>query len=180
MLLIVLNLGTRYDICECKSLWDMTITSFFITSDLHLWPSASVKVFFTLIIWCNLCYWHIGIPSLKFVGSIEFEIWTIIWRKLKWSHNDIIICSILMKSKHKSSRGIPTYQILFWSNVIELRYKVGKVTENYEKNGYCVTVTMTFDPMAEVTNFNRVRARAVCNHFVKTASKSVHLFGFVH
>ena len=33
-----------------------------------------------------------------------------------------------------------------------------------------------------VTNFNRVRASAVSNHLVKTASKSVHPFGwnFVH
>ena len=25
---------------------------------------------------------YIGIPSMKFIGPIEFEIWTIVWRKL--------------------------------------------------------------------------------------------------
>ena len=32
-------------------------------------------------------------------------------------------------------------------NDVIMRYKVGKLTENYEeKNGYYVTVTLTFDP----------------------------------
>ena len=39
-----------------------------------------------------------------------------------------------------------------------------------------------FDLSPKVTNFNRVRASAVSNHLVKTASKSVYPFGwnFVH
>ena len=44
MSLIVLYLGTKYDVCECKSLRHMTISSFFVTFDLRLWPSSSVKV----------------------------------------------------------------------------------------------------------------------------------------
>ena len=40
------------------------------------------------------------------LGSIEFEIWTIDWRKLKWRHNDVITYLIFMKFKHKSTKGI--------------------------------------------------------------------------
>ena len=51
-----------------------------------------------------------------------------------------------------------TYRITFWSDIRlrELKYKVGKLTENKkEKNGY------------KVTNFNRVLASAVSNHLRK-------------
>ena len=85
MSLIVLYLGTRYDVCECNILRDMTISSFFVTFDLRQWPSSSVKVTFILIIRWTLCC-CVLVPSTKFVGSIEFEIWTIVWRKLKWRH----------------------------------------------------------------------------------------------
>ena len=30
------------------------------------------------------------VPSRKLVGSIEIEIWTIVSRKIKWRHNDVI------------------------------------------------------------------------------------------
>ena len=30
------------------------------------------------------------VPSTKCVGSIKFEIWTIVLKKLKWRHNDVI------------------------------------------------------------------------------------------
>ena len=57
MSLIVLCLGTRYNVYECNSLRDMTINSFFVTFDLRLWPWAYVKVTFTSISRCTLCSW---------------------------------------------------------------------------------------------------------------------------
>ena len=89
MSLIALYLGTKYDVCECNSLRDMTINSIFVTFDLHLWPSSSFKVTFIFIIRWTL-YCCVFVSSTKFVGSMEFEIWTIVWRKLKWRHNDVI------------------------------------------------------------------------------------------
>ena len=47
----------------------------FVTFDLHLWPSAYVKVSFTLISRCTLCICSCTlVPSIKFVGSTELEI----------------------------------------------------------------------------------------------------------
>ena len=95
MSLIVLYLDTRYDVCECNSLRHMTISSF-------LWPLTFSltfivhKVTFIFIIRWTL-YCCVLFPSTKFVGSVKFEIWTIVWRKLKWRHNDVITHSIFMK-----------------------------------------------------------------------------------
>ena len=89
MSLIVLYLGTRYDVCECNSLRHMTISSFFVSFDLRLWPLSSVKVTSIFIIRWTL-YCCVLVPNKKCVGSIEFDIWTIVWRKLKWRHNYVI------------------------------------------------------------------------------------------
>ena len=105
MSLVVLYLGTRYDVCECNSMREMTISSFLVTFDLRLWPSLSVKVTFISFIWWTLCCCAL-IASTKFVGSIEFEIWTIVYRKFKWRQNDVIAHSIFMKFKHKSTMGV--------------------------------------------------------------------------
>ena len=72
-----------------------------------------------------------------------------------------------------------TYRISFWSNIKELRYKVGKLTENYEEK---ILRHCDLDLWPKVTKFNRVRARAVSNHLAKIASKSLHPFdwNFVH
>ena len=43
---------------------------------------------------------------MKFVGSIQFEIWTIVRRKLKLRHNEVITHSIFMKFKCKPTKGI--------------------------------------------------------------------------
>ena len=57
---------TRYDVCECNSLQDMTIGLLFVTFDLRLWPSSSVKVTFIFIIRWTL-YCCLSVPSTKFV-----------------------------------------------------------------------------------------------------------------
>ena len=160
MLLIIMYLGTRYDICECNSLLrDMTISSFFLIFDLRLWPSSSVKVTFIFIIKLMLdCC--VLVPSMKFVGSIEFEIWTIVWRKLKWRHYDVITFSIFMKFKHESIKGISKRHTKFHYDRTEeswdTMYEVNK--ELWRKNGYYVTVTLTFVPRSPISiGFEAVR-----------------------
>ena len=49
MSLIILYLGTRYDVYGFNTLRDITICIFYMTFHLHLWPSAFVKVTCTLI-----------------------------------------------------------------------------------------------------------------------------------
>ena len=102
---IVLYLSTRYYVCECNSLRDMIISSFLVIFDLRMRPSLSVKVTYIFIIRWTLCC-CVMVPSTKFVGSIEFEIWTIDWRKLDRRLNDVITHSIFMKFNHKSTKGI--------------------------------------------------------------------------
>ena len=87
------------------ALRDITICLFYVTFDLHLWPSSSVKVTFIFIIRWTL-YCCVLVPRTKFIGSVEFEILTIVCRKLKWRHNDVISHSNYMKFKHKATKGI--------------------------------------------------------------------------
>ena len=112
MSLIVLYLGTRYDVCMCNSLRDMTISSFLwpltFACDLHR-PSRSLSFFF--IRWTLCCC--VLVPSTKFLGSIEIEIWTIVWRKLKWRHNDVNSHLNFMKFIHKSTKGISKWHTEF-------------------------------------------------------------------
>ena len=76
-----------------------------------LWPSpvtsAFVKVTWTLVIRCIWltctsvirCIWFcwMFVPKMKLVGSVEFKIWTFVWRNLKWHHYDVIPNLIFMK-----------------------------------------------------------------------------------
>ena len=82
------------DVCECNSFRDMTINSFFVTFDLQLWPLAYVKVTFKLISRCTLFSCTL-VPSIKFVCSIEFEIWTILWKKKNF--NEVTITSLVFR-----------------------------------------------------------------------------------
>ena len=50
---------------------------------------------------------------------------TIVWRKLRWRHNDVISHSNFMKFKHKSTKGISNWHTEF--NFDE------KLTENYKE-----------------------------------------------
>ena len=128
MSFIVLYLGTRYDVCECNSLRDMTISSFFVTFDLRLLPSLSVKNTFICIIKWTLCC-CVLVPSTNFVGSIKIEIWTIVWRKLKWCHNQTMTSSsiqFLCTFKHKSTKEIPKRHTKFhfdWIKRAEIHSK---------------------------------------------------------
>ena len=123
MSLIVLHLGTRYDVCRYNTLWVMSydiILVIFVTSELHPWTSVSVKVSCTLTIRCTLCCCMLE-PRLQFVCSIEIEIWITIWRKLRWQHNDVIIHSLFMNFKCNFILCQEHIKVIFldfnWSNL---------------------------------------------------------------
>ena len=112
--------------------------------------------------------------GMKFVGSIEFEIWTIVCRKLKWRNYDVITYLISIKFTLNLQRAyVSDIQISVWSNIRELRYTAWKLTKNYEEK-------KDFEPLWPwpLTNFNRVRASVPSNCLEKTGSKSVHSFGW--
>ena len=94
----VFYLGARYEVCGCNTfvlfcdLWPTPVTFSFRQGHLHF----NHYMYFMFL---NVC------TKMKFVCSIEFEMWTIIWRKLKWRHNDVITHSIFIKLKHKSTKG---------------------------------------------------------------------------
>ena len=128
----------------------------------RLWPSSFVKVTFILIIRWTLCCWVL-LPSTKLLVSIEFEIWTIVWRKLKWCHNDVITDLIFMKFKNKLTKGISKRNT-------ELHFDRHK--RNMKKKWVLRHLYCDLDLCPKVTNFNRVQASAVSNHLAKTASGS--------
>ena len=92
-----LYVGTRYDVYGFNTLQDITICFFYVIC--------------TLIIRFILC--SMFVPKMKFVGSVEFEIWTFVWRKLKWRHFDFLTNLIFMKFKYKSTKGISKQHIKF-------------------------------------------------------------------
>ena len=84
----------------------------------------------------------------------------------QWRHHSFNFYEILTQIDQGYFKA--TYRISFWSNLRELR-----------KGVLC---HRDRDLWPKVTNFNRVRASAVSNSLVKTASKSVQPFDqhFVH
>ena len=147
-LLHCMYLGTRFDVCECNSLRDISISSFFVTFDLHLWPSSSVKVIFFLINGWMLCC-RILVPSMKLVCSIEFEILTIVWRKLKWRHHLFNFCL-------NSNTNLPRVFLNDIPNFISIGHKRAEIQSRevnrklWRKNGYYVTMTLTFYPRSPI------------------------------
>ena len=63
MSVIVLYLCIRYGVCGCDTVRDMTICSFFVTFDHHMWPSVSVKVTYLLTI--KYAYRCMLVPSIE-------------------------------------------------------------------------------------------------------------------
>ena len=104
MTVIVLYLGTRFDVYECKRLRDMTIGSFFC----DIWPSPV-----TFIVWLSLDGCYVVVYWFQVRRSIEFEIRTIVWRKFKWRHNDVIICLILWNSNKNLSHLSITHRHIY-------------------------------------------------------------------
>ena len=111
MSLFVLNLGSRYDVYGFLMFYGISpliICLFYVTFDLHLWPSFC-QGHLHFVIRCIWCCWMF-VPKMKFVGSVEFEIWAIVWRKLNWCHYDVIPHLIFMKFLYKSTKGIPNFR----------------------------------------------------------------------
>ena len=150
-----------------------------MTFDLRQWLSSSVKVtFFFIIRWTFRCC--VLVPSTKLVGSIEFEIWTIVWRTLKWRHNDVILHSIFIKFKYKSTKQLSNIP-----NFILSEHKRAEIqSREFNRELWRKMGSTSLWPWLwpKVTILNRVWASAVSNHLAKTASKSVHPFvcNFVH
>ena len=113
---------------------------------------------------------------MTFVSSIQFEIWTIVWRRIIWQYSDVIKNQTQIYQGHMQT----TYRISFWLNIWVLRYKVRKLTENYGKK--IILRHCDFALWPTVIYFIRVRASVISNYLIKIASRSVHLFGwnFIH
>ena len=85
--------------CQC-----VTISSFLwplpFACDLHC-QSRSFSFF-------SLDGRYVAVYCTKYEVSRfnKFEIWTIVYRELKWRYNDVITHSNLIKFKHKSTKGI--------------------------------------------------------------------------
>ena len=143
MSLIVLYLGTRYNVCEGNCLRHMTISLFFR----DLWPSPV-----TFIVRQGHFQWYYEMNVILLCIGSKYEVcrFNRIWHMDNYfgeNLNDVIMTSSPIWILWNLHTIRPMYLISFWSNIKELRYKVLKLTENYEeeKNGYYVTVTLTFD-----------------------------------
>ena len=66
------------------------------------------------------------VPKIKFVDSVEFEIWTFVWRKFKRRHYDVTTHLVFVKFIYKSANGIFKWQIKFqfFRDFVEV-YKLG-------------------------------------------------------
>ena len=137
--------------CMSVKVRHMAISSFFVTFDPRLWPSSSVMVTFIFIIWWTL-YCCVLVPSTKFVGSIEFEIWTIVWRKLKWRHYMTSSPISILWNLNTNQPRVYLSDVL---NFILIKHKISEIQsrevnrELWRKNGCYVTVTLTFDPVSQ-------------------------------
>ena len=143
MSLIVLFIGTRYDVCGCNSLRDITVCSFSVIFDLHLWPS-SVKVTYSSMFRCTL-WCCILVPKMKLSISIEIEIWIIVWRKPFTQSSIQFLRNSNTNLPRAYKRNIPNF-ILIRHNRAEIHNtSMRKLTELWRKNEYCVIVTLTFN-----------------------------------
>ena len=68
---------------------------------------------------------------MKLIGSIEFELWTIIWSKLKRSHHPFNFYEIYIQIYRWHI--LAAYQISVLSDIRELISTVGKLTVNYKE-----------------------------------------------
>ena len=167
MSLIVICLGTRYDVCGCNNYKIWPFVYFYDLRPSPMWPSPSVKVTIILITKCTLCC-CILVIIMQFLGSIEFEIWTIVWRKPKGCHNDIIIRSILWNSNTYPPRAYLTDK----PNSILIGHKRADIhswevnRELWRKLGIA---SLRPWRLSKVINFYMILASAVIFHLAKSA-----------
>ena len=90
---------------------------------------------------------------MKFVGSIEFEIWTVVWKNL----NDVTMTSSPIRFLRNSNTNLPRAFLSDIPNLVLIRQKRAeilcrKLIENYEeKMVNYVTVTLTFDSRSPIS-----------------------------
>ena len=118
---------------------------------------------------------YVVVYLYEFAGSVEFEMRTMIWRKIDWRRNDVITYSNFMKFKCELTNESKQHTKSFWLDIKEWISIVGKLTENFEEKKWILSQLPS--PLT-----NRVWASVVKKHLAKTATKSVHPFGwnFVH
>ena len=124
------------------------------------------------------------VPKMKFVSAVEFEIWTFVWRKLKWRHHDVIIRLIFLWNSTTNLQraylsGIPNFSLIR-DKIAEI-YSMEINRELWRKNEYWVTVNLTFDSRSPIS-IGSDPVSGISNRLAKTTSKSVNAFGwnFVH
>ena len=89
--------------------------------------------------------------------------------------NDVITHSIFMKFYNKSTKGISKRLILIEHKRAEIRSREVN-RQLWWKKLILRHCYLELEP--KFTNFNGIRASATSNHVAKTASKSVHPFGW--
>ena len=134
------------------TLWDITICLFYVTFDIHLWPSAFVKVICILIIICILCCWMF-VTKMKFVGSVEFEN----WQSYEENLNDVTMTTSSIRILQNSNTNLPRAYLSDKLNFILIGHDIAEIQRRevnrkiWRKNGYYVTVTLTFDPRSPIS-----------------------------
>ena len=177
MSLILLYLGTRYDVYGFITSRDIFICLFYVTFDLHLWPTLSVKVTFTLMMICILCCWMF-VPKMKSVGSVEFGIWTFVYIE---NLNNVTMTSSPIWFQWNSHTNLQRAYVSGILNFSLSRHKIAEINIrefNRELWRKWVLNYCDLDLWPNVTNFNSVCASNVSKHLAKIASKSVHPFGW--
>ena len=163
MSLIVLYLVTRYDVFECNSLRDMTIISFFY----YLWPSPV-----TFIVCQGHCHFNQQMDvMLLYIGThnevcMFNRIWDNYGQLFGENLNDVTMTPSLFRFLWYSNTNLPRTYLsdILIINFMTIRYRRAAIQSRevnrklWRKNGYYVTVTLTFDPRLPISiGFEPVR-----------------------
>ena len=141
----------------CTSLQVWCLCVYYFTRYNHLcilcdiWSSVFVKVTCTLIIRCILCCWMFVPKNEVWRFSRIWNIWTFVWKKLKWHHYDVIW---FQWNSHTNMQiayvnGIPNFSLIRHDRAEIYSRDVNR--KLWRKNGYWVTVTLTFDPRSPIS-----------------------------
>ena len=148
MSLIVLYLGTRYDVCECNSLRYMTISSFLC----DLWTSPV-----TFIVRQGHFHFYHEMDVILLCIGFKYEVCRF-KKSLRYGQlfgenlNDVIMTSSPIRILWKLNTNRPRIYLSDIPKFIFIKHKRAEIYSRevnkdlWRKNGYYVTVTLTFDP----------------------------------
>ena len=129
MMSVVVILYEIWPFVHFCDLWPSPVTFSFCQGHMHSITNR-----------CTL-YCCMLVPSMKLVGLIEFEIWTIVWNL-----NGVLTIKILSCSNANLPRthlsSIPTFILIILRAEIHSK-KVNR--ELWWNNEYCITVVLTFN-----------------------------------